>query len=209
MWDANAARLRFQDVAFAMGEFARLNAEKALTGPLDLSRIGMAGHSYGGVSTMVAAGQRMGPGGQWLFKEPRIRAGVVMSPNVPIQGGDLVPLYRDIDIPLFHITGTRDGNAVPGNPEFDPRQRTIPYRTLTIPDQYLLVLDDADHNAFSGLEHGPHAHGPERETRYTRAVQDGAVLFFDAYLRGNASALWALRNDFQSRLEATDEFEWK
>ncbi len=209
MWDANAARARFQDVPFAVRQLARLNREGLLAGHLDLTCIGMAGHSYGGVSTMVAAGQRMGPGGQWFFKEPSIRAGLVMSPNIPIQGGDLAALYRDIGIPLFHITGTKDGNAVPGNKEFDPIQRTLPYEALAIPDQYLLVLDGAGHNVFSGLEHGPHAHGPEKQTRYTRAVQDGAVLFFDAYLRGNKAALAALRHTFQSKLETTDRFEWK
>ncbi|RWK52656.1 hypothetical protein [Mesorhizobium sp.] len=209
MWDANAARARFQDVPFALRELARMNGEGRLAGRLDLTRIGMAGHSYGGVSTMVAAGQRMGPGGQWSFKEPSIRAGLVMSPNIPIQGGELAALYRDIDIPLFHITGTKDGNAVPGNKEFDPIQRTLPYEALTIPHQYLLVLDGADHNAFSGLKHGPHAHGPEEETRYTRVVQDGAVSFFDAYLNGKTAALAALRHEFQSSLEPTDRFEWK
>ncbi|PAQ09881.1 alpha/beta hydrolase family protein [Mesorhizobium temperatum] len=209
MWDANVARARFQDVPFALRELARMNGEGRLAGRLDLTRIGMAGHSYGGVSTMVSAGQRMGPGGQWSFKEPRIRAGLVMSPNIPIQGGELAALYRDISIPLFHITGTRDGNAVPGNKEFDPIQRTLPYEALTIPHQYLLVLDGADHNAFSGLKHGPHAHGPEEETRYTRVVQDGAVLFFDGYLNEKMASLAALRHKFQSSLEPTDRFEWK
>jgi predicted dienelactone hydrolase len=209
MWNAEAARLRVQDVPFALDEIARMNREGPLAGRLDLTRIGMAGHSYGGVSTMVAAGQRMGPGGRWSFREPRIKAGLVMSPNVPIQGGDLVSLYRDIEIPLFHITGTADGNAVPGNKEFDPIQRTVPYETLTISHQYLLVLDGAGHNAFSGLEHGPHAHGPERLTRYTRVVEEGAVLFFDAYLKGKEEALAALRGEFRSKLESADRFEWK
>jgi predicted dienelactone hydrolase len=209
MWDAAAARLRFQDVPFVVDELARWNTAGPLAGRLDLARIGMAGHSYGSVSTMVAAGQRMGPGGQWQFKEPRIRAGVVMSPSVPIQGGNLAELYRDIYIPLFHMTGTSDGNAIPGNTDFAPVQRTIPYRTLAIPHQYLLVLRDAGHNAFSGLEHGPHAHGPEVETRYTRAVQQGAVLFFDAYLRGDTAAEAALRNDYPQSLASDDRFEWK
>ncbi|TIR16308.1 MAG: hypothetical protein E5X64_22120 [Mesorhizobium sp.] len=186
-----------------------LQRQGRLAGRLDLTRIGRAGHSYGGVSTMVDAGQRMGPGGQWSFKEPRIRAGLVMSPNIPIQGGVLVALYRDIRIPLFHITGTRDGNAVPGNKEFDPIQRTLPYEALTIPHQYLLVLERADHNSFSGLKYEPHAHGPADETRYTRVVQDGAVSFFDAYLNGKTAALAALRHEFQSSLEPTDRFEWK
>jgi predicted dienelactone hydrolase len=209
MWDANSARLRFQDVPFAISALAEWNEKGPLAGHLDLARIGMAGHSYGGVSTMVAAGQRMGAGGQWFFKERRVRAGLVMSPGVPIQGGNLAELYRDIDIPLFHITGTKDANAIPGDKEFDPVLRTKPYETLTIPDQYLLVLHGAGHNAFSGLEHGPHAHGAEVETRYTRAVQEAARLFFDAYLKGDAGARATLRNTYKSSLEAGDRFEWK
>jgi predicted dienelactone hydrolase len=209
MWDGKSAVLRFQDVPFAVGELARWNAEGPLAGHLDLDRIGMAGHSYGAVSTMVAAGQRMGPGGQWFFKEPRIKAGLVMSPSVPIQGGDLAELYRDIDIPLFHVTGTNDGNPIPGNRDFDPVLRTLPYETLTIAHQYLLVLAGAGHNAFSGLEYGPHAHGAEVETRYTRAVQEGAVLFFDAYVKGDMAAEAALRETFPSSLAPDDRFEWK
>ena len=209
MWDGDAAQARFQDVPFVVRELARLNAHGPLAGHLDLTRIGMAGHSYGGVSTMVAAGQRMGPGGQWFFKEPRIKAGVVMSPGVPIQGGDLATLYRDINVPLFHITGTKDGSAVPGNPEFDPIQRTKPYAALSIPHQYLLVLKDAGHNAFSGLEHGPHAHGAPIDTRYTRAVARGAVLFFDAYVKGDAAAETELRQAYKASLEPADRFEWK
>lgn len=209
MFDGAAAQARFSDVPFVLNELTRMNSAGPLAGELDLSRVGMAGHSYGGVSTMVAAGQRMGPNGTWFYKEGRVKAGFVMSPGVPIQGGDLAALYRDIGIPLFHATGTRDGNAVPGNPEFDPVRRTIPYQALRIPHQYLLVLKDAAHNSFSGLEHGPHAHGAEVETRYTRALAEAAVLFFDAYVKGDGNAEKALRETFKSRLDPGDRFEWK
>ncbi len=209
MWDGQSAILRFQDVPFVVDELAKWHQEGPLAGHLDLSRIGMAGHSYGSVSTMVAAGQRMGPNGQWFFKEPRIKAGLVMSPSAPIQGGDLTRAYRDVDIPLFHMTGSQDGNAIPGTPEFDPIQRTLPYETLSISDQYLLVLDGAGHNAFSGLEHGPHAYGAEVNTRYTEAVKEGAVQFFDAYVKGEAAAKAALRQAYGSTLAPDDRFEWK
>lgn len=209
MFNSAAAQARFGDVPLALNELMRMNGSGVLAGHLDLARVGMAGHSYGGVSTMVAAGQRMGPNGSWSYKEQRVKAGFVMSPGVPIQGGDLAALYRDVDIPLFHATGTRDGNAVPGNPEFDPVRRTIPYQTLKIPHQYLLVLKDAGHNAFSGLEHGPHAHGAEVETRYTRVLAEAAVLFFDAYVKGNSAAEITLRETFKSRLDPADRYEWK
>ena len=209
MLDARAAQARFQDVPFAVRELDKLDASGPLAGHIDLQRIGMAGHSYGSVTTLVAAGQRMGPGGAWFYKEPRIKAGLLMSPSLPIQGGDLTQLYRSIDIPLFHVTGTKDGNAVPGNREFDPVERTLPYQNLKIPHQYLLVLNGATHNSFSGLEHGPHAHGREVETRYTHATQEAALLFFDAYVKGDPKAEAALRSAFKSRLDTGDHFEWK
>jgi hypothetical protein len=209
MWSSRGALDRFQDIPFVVDQLALWNSSGPLAGHLDLDRIGMAGHSYGSVSTMVAAGQRMGPGGQWFFKEPRIKAGLVLSPSTPIQGGDLAPLYREIDIPLFHVTGTEDGPPMPTNQPYEPIRRTVPYQALAIPDQYLLVLNGADHNAFSGLAYGPHAHGPEVETRYTKAVENGALLFFDAYVKGDPAAQTALQSAFPLSLKNGDRFEYK
>ena len=87
--------------------------------------------------------------------------------------------------------------------------RTYPYENLSIPDQYLLVLFDAGHNAFTGREIGPHAAGDEVDNRFTDAVKEGALLFFDAYVKGDDAAVDALRNTYPESLEPADRFEWK
>src|ERR1700704_1302752 len=57
--DPRNAINRFLDARFAVQQLAELDSsDKHLKGHLDLQAVGMAGHSYGAVSTMVAAGER-------------------------------------------------------------------------------------------------------------------------------------------------------
>lgn len=203
--DFRAARDRYKDLPFVIDMITKLKSEDGeLKGKLDLYKIGMAGHSYGARSVMTAAGEsgRLGT----PFKDTRIKAGVVLSPNLPQRmvkrgpSGDLSKLYSQIDIPLFHITGTKDG--FPFSQNFDPATRTLPYQNIQTSDQYLMVLDGAEHSAFGGRKNKP-------ETRYQTATAEGAVLFFDAYLKGDQTALQKLRNGFESTLNSGDVFEYK
>lgn len=199
---------RYNDLPFVVDELERLNrSEGPLHGRLDLSRIGMAGHSFGARSVMAAAGEAATFGGPAFFKDPRIKAAIALSPNVPERSADtpaaeLSPLYRHISIPLFHVTGTKDGH--PFRRDFDPATRTKPYQAIEAPDQYLLVLDGAEHSTFGG-----HKRGHANDAAYRKTVAEGAVLFFDAYLKGNREALARLREDFPKGLALGDRFEFK
>jgi predicted dienelactone hydrolase len=73
---------RLKDIPFVLDELARRNATGPWAGRLDLNRIGMAGHSYGARSTMFAAGQWVERTGS-SAKEPRIKAALLLSPNLP------------------------------------------------------------------------------------------------------------------------------
>ena len=57
----------------------------ALRGRLDLSRVGMAGHSFGAWTTLAVAGEVfVGPGGQEVsLTDPRVKAAIPMSAPVP------------------------------------------------------------------------------------------------------------------------------
>lgn len=192
---------RFSDLPFVLDQLERMNASSTLAGRLDLSRIGMIGHSYGARGTMAAAGQAFGFHGT-RFKEPRIRAGVPLSPNVTVgPGQSLAGIYDAIDIPLLHVTGSGDGMM--GDVDFDPLSRTIPYRTIGAPDQYLLVLDGASHSTFSGRVDD----GDGGEVQEVIALL--VVLFLNAHLRGDAAAREELRRDFAYRLAPEDIFEFK
>lgn len=192
---------RFSDLPFVLDQLEKMNATSALAGRLDLTRIGMIGHSYGARGTMAAAGQAFGFHGT-RFKEPRIRAGVPLSPNVTVgPGQSLAGIYDAIDIPLLHVTGSGDGMM--GDVDFDPLSRTIPYQTITAPDQYLLVLDGASHSTFSGRVDD----GDGGEVQEVIALL--VVLFLNAHLRGDAAARDELRRDFVWRLAPEDIFEFK
>ena len=171
---------RFADLPFVLDQLERMNETTKLAGKLDLNRIGMIGHSYGARSTMAAAGQAFGFFGT-RFKEPRIKAGVPLSPNVTVRPGQsLEGIYDRIDIPLLHITGSGDGMM--GDEDFDPMSRTVPYRSITAHDQYLLVLDGATHSTFSGREDD--GDGGEVQDVFALLV----VLFLYAHLRGDVAA---------------------
>ena len=197
---------RFRDVPFALLALDSMNAsEGPLKGRLDMTRVGMSGHSYGAVSTLVAAGQRVGPQSQFSFKEPRFRAGIAYSPNLP-NTSNLDLAYKEIAIPIFHMTGTRDAN--PFDPSADPAVRTKPYELITGAKQYLLVLNEADHATF-GVRDRPQ--GPAaQDARHHSLILEASIAFWDAHLLDDPAALNWLRNGgFASILEKSDRFSWK
>lgn len=196
---------RFGDLPAVLDQLAVMNSKGRLAGRLDLNRVGMAGHSFGARGTMVAAGQRMGLlGGR--FKEPRIKAGVALSPNVPSGNQQsLAGIYDAVDIPLLHVTGTNDGMPLEGT-SFDPATRTLPFQLINRTDQYLLVLEGATHGTFSGR---PTPGEPDIEPRHLQAVAEVVVLFFDAHLKGDPEALRTLREDFAHLLAPGDVFTVK
>ena len=128
---------RLQDIPFVLDEVTRRNRSGPWSGRFDLSRIGMAGHSYGARSTMFAAGETVGRAGRSV-KERRIKAGVVLSPNLPDRQFDPANSYGEIDIPLLHITGTLDADPIRGGRSAS--RRTKPYELIPAGKQYLLVF---------------------------------------------------------------------
>jgi predicted dienelactone hydrolase len=201
---------RFGDIPAVIDQLAAMNAQGPLAGRLDLSRIGIAGHSYGARNVLAAAGQWL-PGVGIAFKEPRIRAGIALSPNIPTgpaAGGtaDLTSLYGAIDIPIFHITGTQDSMPL-GEGDFDPATRLLPFQSMENSPQYLLVLEGATHNTFSSRLRG----GREdiANMRHAQSVATGAVLFFDSWLKGDEEARAVLEGSFATGLAPGDVFTFK
>lgn len=196
---------RMQDLPFVVSELERRNHAGPWAGRLDMERVGMAGHSYGARSTMYAAGEKGGGVGA-SFKVRRIRAGVVLSPGLPRRQVDLAQTYSEIDIPLFHITGTKDGSPIQKN--LAPIQRTKPYQLIPAGDQYLLVLKDADHATFSGSRVRTGREKPKDPIHLTAIVR-GVVAFFDAFLRGDSAKKRWLQTQFKKGLSAEDRFEFR
>lgn len=168
---------RCRDVAFALDHLA---ADAELRPRLDLDRVAMLGHSFGAVTTQAVCGQRYA--GVAAFREPRIRCGVLLSPSVP-ERGDPADAFAGIDVPLLHLTGTRDDSAIGRT---TPDLRRVPFDSIDKAPQYLIIFEDADHMVFSGrsstLRNRP------RDDDWHAAIAEATTRFLDAHLRNDAAA---------------------
>ena len=183
------AQARYGDVPFALDrltEAARPGG--VLSGRLDLSRVGMSGHSYGALSTLVAVGQRA-PGAPpgVSFAEPRIKVAIAYSPNKP-RGDDPSTAFTRVKTPMLHFTGTAD--TTPFDQEATPFERTAPYQAITGADQFLIILKDADHALFGGRRVATGQLKPI-DPPQMEIVKAETIRFWRAYLVGDKVAAQA------------------
>ena len=125
------AELRAGDVAFVAGR---------LGGRLDRSRLGIAGHSFGAQTTLVAVGQSLAGRSESV---PAIRCGMAISAPAP----RLARALAGVDRPVLHVTGLKDDSPIG---DTTPEDRIGVYRAIAAPGQALVVFDAADHMVFSG-----------------------------------------------------------
>jgi predicted dienelactone hydrolase len=157
-------------------------------GRFDLSRIGMSGHSYGALTTLVAVGQRPAAGAADRFRDARIDAAIVYSPNAP-RNQDPAAALGDIRTPILHLTGAAD--RTPLDLEMTPEGRQIPFRTITGADQFLIVFDGGDHMIFSGRVQRSGRMNAAQQAQ-TEAILRESLTFWRAYLLEDATALAAI-----------------
>lgn len=183
--DPRSAVARFGDIRFVIDRLIAENASGPLVGRLDMERLGMSGHSYGALTTLVAVGQRLnGPLGD-AFQDPRIDAAIVYSPNAP-RNQDPEAALGAVRTPILHFTGTEDRS--PFDLETTPEGRQIPFRTLHGADQYLIVFEGGDHMIYSGRVQSGGAM-TEAQRRQTEAIERETLTFWRAYLMGDARAM--------------------
>ena len=183
-----AAANRFADLPFVVRQLDLMNAEGVLRGRLDMSRLGMSGHSFGALSTLVAVGQSVGGVAMPALREPRIDAAIVYSPNKP-RNMEAGPALAGVVTPILHFTGTEDSSSV--DLERTPWERTIPFRTITGADQYLVYLTGGDHQVFSGRRQVA-GRLKSSDPEHMRLIIGNTVLFWRAYLLDDQAAMAAL-----------------
>ena len=151
-----AAVARYADVREALDHLTALNASGRFAGRFDLSRIGMAGHSFGAVTTQAVSGQSYGAMGQ-RYTDKRIKAALPLSPSPPRFGFN-DSTFGKVSIPWLLMTGTHDDSPIGRNG--DPESRRKVFAALPkAGHHYELCLDGAEHSAFSdhrrGKKHNP------------------------------------------------------
>jgi predicted dienelactone hydrolase len=199
-----AAVERFKDIPFAIDALEEMNRSDAgLHGRLDMSHVGMSGHSFGAITTLVIAGQSS-PRAGLMFADDRIKAAIAYSPSKPRQG-DPADAFANILVPTFHMTGTDDHN--PFDASEPPSDRQIPYRSITRADRFLLVFNGGDHMVYSGRERRGGAR--PNDQAFQALVQKASLAYWDMYLRGNAEARTYLTGEgFRKDLGTLGTFEF-
>ncbi len=192
------------DVMFALNTLTALSTDPgfALAGHLDLSEVGVAGHSFGAHTTMVLAGAAFGNGPPPVH-DPRIKAAVAMS--TPIIDRSLAfTSFAGVTIPVFHMTGTKDVVRVLQGPGAKASDRRIPFDQTAHAPAYLLTFEGGDHLVFSGR--GVAAR--PGDAAFQQRVVAGSLAFWDAYLKHDPEALrWLEGGGFAANLGALGTFE--
>jgi predicted dienelactone hydrolase len=193
------------DMKFLIDQFTSFDAEPGdfFAGAVDLTRIGMSGHSFGGLTIWALAG---GPTSFGTFTEPRIKAIVPQAP-AGIFIGDY---YSTIGVPTLIVGGSID--------ETTPFESDQQFAFDHLPSGASIVavaeLKGAGHYTFSDFCEVPRnllaflggfseacepRHLPWRHAH--DIVNYLGLNFFDATLNGNAEALERLRPENLAAIE--------
>lgn len=186
---------RAKDLPFALDRLTELNTDEAsaLHGRLDLTRIAVAGHSFGAWSALVVGGQRIvSPSGRAMrITDQRVKAILPLSAPVPRGERQRMLAYTEVRVPALHMTATLDDSPIGGTA---PEDRRIPFDSAPAPDDggadsYLITFTGGDHMTFAGT--------PKRRLDPVQRDNDAAfhpmiqritLAFLDAYLRGDERA---------------------
>ncbi len=197
--------LRMRDVPVVLDRLEAWDRdpESPLFHRLDLGRTGMAGHSFGAVTTQAVSGQTF-PAGETMFTDRRICAALALSPSSP-RRGSIAAAFASVKIPWMLMTGTKD-MAVIGDADPTSRRRVFP--ALPPGDKYELVLHNAEHSAFTDR---PLPGDTEvRNPNHHRAILGLSTAFWDAYLHGDTTALiWLQGEGPTTLLEPDDQWQRK
>ena len=196
--------LRVQDVPAVLDRLEAWNEEPGhpLAGWLDLSHVGMSGHSFGAVTTQAVSGQSFF--GSARLTDERIRAAISFSPSSPRRGNPQ-KAFGYVRIPWLLMTGTKDTAPIGGQ---TVESRLAVFPALPAGDKYVLVLDKAEHSAFT--DRALPGDTERRNPNHHRAILALSTAFWDSFLRGDEAAkAWLNGPGPRGILESEDRWQRK
>lgn len=199
---------RYRDIPFVLDQLPQWAAENPAAGQrMDLSKLGMSGHSFGASTTQIMAGQSFGkPGQLQQLAEPRFKAGILYSP-VPSANTESPrdAIYGTISLPLFHMTGTADTSPIE---KFGYERRLEVSQYSGSAALALLILNDGDHMVYNGSR-GQLGDNPKRKD-HEDIIKVAALSYWDAYLKNDSAARdWLLAGGFSAWLRDEGVFSFK
>ncbi len=195
--------LRIGDIHTVLDQLGAWNSQPShpLNDRLDLKKIGMAGHSFGAMTTQAVSGQTF----PWVgtkFTDPRIKAALCLSPSVP-ERGPAAKAFESVKIPWMLMTGTND-IAFLGPQEISARLGVFP--ALPPGGKYEVVLNGAEHLAFTDRA----VPGTRRNPLHHKSIRALSTAFWDAFLKGDPAAkAWLDGGGPKNALSPADTFQKK
>jgi len=193
---------RIEDVQIVLTALAKENAnpKSNLFRKMDLSKVGMSGHSFGAKTTQAVSGEsfikRVATAAPQTVK---IAAALPMSPS-PSARQPPEESFGSVSIPWLCMTGTEDGGPT-WLVDTKPTDRLKVFEALPkTGHMYELVLFGAEHSAFTQKGKNPNHH---------RSILATSTAFWDAYLRGNPSAQEWLKQSAPNVLDKNDVWRFK
>ncbi|MHC8669691.1 alpha/beta hydrolase family protein [Bacillus cereus] len=155
-----------EDVSFVLNQIEKLNENDEtgfFTGRLDISRIGMFGHSYGGATAA-----------QILAKDSRVKAAINMDGTLY---GEILP-ESGIGKPFLLMNAEEPDEADP----FEVRER---YGRGLAGGGMSMVIPHTDHTSFTDLHlFSPLLQSPgENPKEVHRIINEFSLAFFDQYVK--------------------------
>ena len=179
---------RMLDVPFVLDQLEDWVQQNPEVGQyMDLSRIGMSGHSFGAMTTQVMAGMRFPDADNMLqdFRDERLCCGILYSPVTIGHLTNAAPsdVYGSIKIPLLHMTGTEDDSPLEN---YGYEHRLTIRDHADHPQQFTQILEGGDHMVYNGTR-GKLADNPLRE-QHEMEIIHASHAFWEAFLKDDAAA---------------------
>lgn len=198
--------LRVQDVSFVIDELERRSkTDPLLANRIDLTKIAVAGHSFGAGTALAACGQNYGTAARpKTMTDPRIKAGIYLSAPANLRGRSLNDAFGQIKVPGLLMTGTEDSSPI-GHTRVEDRK--LPFEGITAPHQYLVNFIGGDHAIFGGRSFRPKK---ASDADFHKQINQIAGAFLDAYLLDDKNAkAWVDGNGAKTYFAKTAYFERK
>jgi predicted dienelactone hydrolase len=205
---------RFRDVHFVTKILSEPKKLGELSGKLDPDRVGIAGHSYGGLTAQVIAGQVIKDYDQKLAL-PKLKGAFILSPSPPREDyGEPETAFGKMLMPIFSLTGTADR---PPDKAFTPKDRTELFQKAESVDRWLLVMEGASHFTLSGQKTRPRIAalipGMEADPNLEKnheLMRIAAVAFWRTTLLQNQEAKkYLTEGEFNKRVGSRGKFEFQ
>lgn len=169
---------RMRDVVAVLDALAAWQARREhppLNERMDLGRIGMAGHSFGALTTQAVAGQHVPAAFPGTWPDPRIKAALILSPSAPA-AMPAAQAFAGVAIPWMLMTGTHDASPIGPPPD-----RLGVFPALPPGRKYELVLHEAEHSVFA--DNALPGERLARNPAHHRAILALSTAFWDSTLQ--------------------------